>query len=140
MITWTSVGSRLIKTSLILNSGINFVGGNVVPSISAYFLKAVPTVIFEATTSRNKSSRLILIISFKALIFFVPTMSTVKISASGSPRTRQLTSKTPDMMQVVRGGWRLISQRCAFKCGTIMTSAVLLTQYGLALRSVVRLL
>ena len=117
MITWTSVGSRSIKTWLTLKSGSNLVMGNVVSSIFAYFLKAVPTVIFEATTSWNKSSHLILIISFKALIFFVATMSTVKISASGSPRTRQLTSRIRDMMQVGRG-WEIL-QRCAFKCGGV---------------------
>ena len=52
-------------------------------------------VIFAATTS----SRLILIRSFKALIFSVAATLIVKICPSGSPTTRQLTLRIPDIMQ-----------------------------------------
>ena len=62
-------------------------------------------VIFAATTS----SRLILIRSFKALMFFVAATSIVKISSSGSPRTRQLTSRILDMMRGLR--WRRLYSR-----------------------------
>ena len=98
MITCISLGLRLAKTSLSLNSGFKVARGSF---RSLYVVKAGRRVIFGATIFRNKSSRQILILSLKSLIFSIAVISIVKISSSESPSMMQLTLRVPDIVQVL---------------------------------------
>ena len=101
MITCISLGLRLAKTPLSLNSGFKVARGSFRSLIFSYVVKAGRRVIFGATIFRNKSSRLILISSLKSLIFSIAAISIVKISSSESLSMMQLTLRVLDIVQVL---------------------------------------